>query len=92
MINPDKWTVFSSNLWIVGFNITTQPLPILLRITTHCCYTKKQELHTAYTHSSGKIRAGSDKHINKKRKRKKVPPSYAPHSLANQEMKAETVC
>jgi len=43
------------------------------------------------THCSGKIRTGSDKHINKKRKRKKVPPPYAPHSLANKEMKAESV-
>jgi len=77
----------------VGFSITTtQPLPILLYITTHCCYTKEQELHTAYTHCSGKIRTGSDKHINKKRKRKKMPPSYASHGLDNKEMKSETVC
>jgi hypothetical protein len=69
----------------------THHYPLLLHTDAYC-YTKKQELHTAYTKCSGKIRTGSDKYVNKKRKRKKVPPFYAPHSLANKEMRDETVC
>jgi len=78
VINPDLsglYLVHISGLWgspSLPHNHCLTSYTLLPSAADH-----HTQLHSAYTYCPCKIRTGSEKHINKKRKRKKVPPYYA---------------